>query len=656
MLNQQNNFQLGLGSKRDPKSNKDYKIAGITMVSEVPKQVFLLDELFPSKNQFSRGSCFHGETKVLTEDFSYRRIKDIVVGDMVFTDKGNIKRVNKVFRKKWQGTAYEIRVMGVKDKIIVTPEHPFLTDKGFINAKNIKKNTFLAIPKISIEADKTIWSFEKDENFLWVLGMYIAEGSNDDKCVVFTLSHLEIDYAEKIKKIMNSFGADVCYYTTLSRPTSLVVKVSGRKWIKIFNELGGKYCDRKKIASRLMFLPPKLQYNIFRGWSDGDGWVMKDKNVEAVITTSEELLWQMYHILMRNGTRGSMHNRKEREDRLLSYTIYISHGKESKFHLNNYRGFWKDEYYYSKIYSIDKIKGFTGCHVYNLEVEDDNTYIVNSVAVHNCTSQAQSHHKERQEKRRSAARFVMALTKQLEGNTEYGAFTRDTFSVVQNLGICAEELYPEPGAEMSWEEYLDVNKIPQACYDDAKNHKSQSYWRVNKDTNEIKTVLLQHKNSIVCSMEWFKEFNRPTDGILSSSFNNTVGGHAVDLIGWDDFKEVFIFKNSWGNGWGSNGLFYMPYSIFDKVVWDLWCSLDIPEDMPVDLYYGKKRMWTDYLLEKKIAFNPWLFQKIGRLPTNRETTALRFYWPFEAVFKGKYGDKWLYITFPEYQKNVLNKK
>ena len=38
------------------------------------------------------------------------------------------------------------------------------------------------------------------------------------------------------------------------------------------------------------------------------------------------------------------------------------------------------------------------------------------------------------------------------------------------------------------------------------------------------------------------------------------GGHAVTAVGYDDFQEVFIVRNSWGEGWGDKGYFYMPYA------------------------------------------------------------------------------------------------
>lgn len=279
---------------------------------------------------------------------------------------------------------------------------------------------------------------------------------------------------------------------------------------------------------------------------------------------------------------------------------------------------------------------------------DDKFPSKNQFSRGSCTSQAQSHHKERQENKRISARFIMAKTKEKEGNANYGAYTRNTFSIVKEIGACSDDLYPEPDAYMSWEEYIDVKNIPEKCFKDAKNHKSQSYWRVERNLDEIKSILLQKGNSIVCSMEWFKEFNRPANGILPTEFRISAGGHAVELKGWNDFDEYLHFKNSWGESWGKEGDFFMPFSMIDKVVWDLWCSLDIPENLPIDERYGEKRTWAGYMREKSFAFNPWLFKKIGRLPNNREIIGLAYgFYSYESVFKGKIGDVWLKITKPE---------
>ena len=38
-----------------------------------------------------------------------------------------------------------------------------------------------------------------------------------------------------------------------------------------------------------------------------------------------------------------------------------------------------------------------------------------------------------------------------------------------------------------------------------------------------------------------------------------IGGHAVMAVGFDDSKQWFIVRNSWGTTWGMKGYFTLPY-------------------------------------------------------------------------------------------------
>ena len=207
-------------------------------------------------------------------------------------------------------------------------------------------------------------------------------------------------------------------------------------------------------------------------------------------------------------------------------------------------------------------------------------------------------------------------------------------------------------------EYIDVKNIPAKCVNTAGTHKSKSYWRVDNSTESIKQAIYQNKNSVVISMAWYREFNRaPIDGVLPEfKQENYVGGHAVEIEGWNNTNTHLVIKNSWSNKWGLDGRFMLPYEYFDGLVWDAWCSLDFPQDMPVDSRYNINRTWMSYMREKRIAFNPWLRNKINRLPNNREISALAYgFWDFESVFNGKNGDTWLKITKPEAIKRNLIK-
>lgn len=49
-------------------------------------------------------------------------------------------------------------------------------------------------------------------------------------------------------------------------------------------------------------------------------------------------------------------------------------------------------------------------------------------------------------------------------------------------------------------------------------------------------------------------------------------GHAVLAVGYDESKQRFICRNSWGPEWGDNGYFTMPYDYLmnDDLSADFW--------------------------------------------------------------------------------------
>lgn len=334
------------------------------------------------------GSCFPGKSLVLMEDFTYRPIRQLAKGEKVITHLGNRELISNTFKRKWNGTLLEFRVFGIHRTIEVTSEHPILSTSNFNTKEEFRKaseikNGYLAIPTLSnMVFDKTIHYFEKEKDFLWVLGLYLAEGSLDRAEVNFTLSKKEKEKAKKIKKAMEKYGGKVYITELKSRPSVLDVKLSGNYWREIFKELGNQYCDKKKINSRLMFLEPKLQLEIFEGWKDGDGYFDKKRNRTIIVTTSEDLLWQMYHILLRNKIRANMQIRRGKDRPRETYVLEIAHGKTK-----DYRGFFSGDYYFSRIRKIKKIPSCSGRRVYNLEINNDNSYLVYSITVHNCVGQ-----------------------------------------------------------------------------------------------------------------------------------------------------------------------------------------------------------------------------------------------------------------------------
>ena len=62
-------------------------------------------------------------------------------------------------------------------------------------------------------------------------------------------------------------------------------------------------------------------------------------------------------------------------------------------------------------------------------------------------------------------------------------------------------------------------------------------------------------------------FDVGPDGLIPAAptgLERPVGGHALPIIGYDLAKKLLIVQNSWGPGWGENGIGYLPESYFEK--------------------------------------------------------------------------------------------
>ena len=75
--------------------------------------------------------CFIGETKIYT-DKGLVPIKDLKVGDNVYTNDGTLKNILKIYNDNYDKNVLDIKIMhNFEQPTSVTPEHPFLTKEGW---------------------------------------------------------------------------------------------------------------------------------------------------------------------------------------------------------------------------------------------------------------------------------------------------------------------------------------------------------------------------------------------------------------------------------------------------------------------------------------------------------------------------------------------
>ena len=392
----------------------DFRIGAVEEVLEADQDWGEWDFIYDIQNKgYETFNCFPFYTNILMEDLSYKRISEIKKGEYVISHKGIPRKVTNIFKREYKNDFIQIKVKGLFEPIICTLEHPILTDDGWKKAKEITKENLVFIPTTSsYYKDATIYSVEKNKDFLWLLGLYLAEGNvgwekevnnKNPKLKVrgtgngrgdfhFSVSNEESEITEKIISICDKlFDTKVSIYDRKNSKSRVLTGYNIFLRDLLF-ELGGAYSDKKKLHSRMMLLEPNLQLEIVKGWLEGDGSLNLKKRSAEGVSVSERLIYQIYRILLRNGVKSTISKVKERKGRKQAYTIsFYGENLNKPFNLSlekisliDYKEKIKDDFLFKKISEI-KIVKLQSKIVYNIEVEEDNSYIAENVAVHNCT-------------------------------------------------------------------------------------------------------------------------------------------------------------------------------------------------------------------------------------------------------------------------------
>jgi C1A family cysteine protease len=141
-------------------------------------------------------------------------------------------------------------------------------------------------------------------------------------------------------------------------------------------------------------------------------------------------------------------------------------------------------------------------------------------------------------------------------SSDSGARIRDGIKSVGSTGYCPETEWP-----------YDISKFadqpPAACYQDAKKYKAINYQRVIHLVSQMKGCLAAG-NPFVAGFSVYESIRSPQvdqtgDIPLPKLGEALLGGHAILIIGYDDARQVFVLRNSWGTDWGRSGYGTLPY-------------------------------------------------------------------------------------------------
>ncbi len=362
-------------------------------------------------------ACFAAGTMIETIA-GPQPIEEVQVGTLVLTHAGRYRPVTETMRRT--GRLYRVKV----DKLpalYVTAEHPFLTTDGWVQVRDLApKQHFVKIGCPEIGSATVTMHFDGhvedgwvharlegtsprsqrryaqrdaisrqvapirdgvtiDADLAWMLGLYLAEGSiSAGYDIRFTLSWDEDEHAARLAAILEGKLGLPARVQKSTQPQGrrgdgwTTVRLQSKLLAQWLVEHFGTGFDQKRLPAWAMSLSPGLRQALLQGVADGDGTPINSHQTRITLC-NEVLVRQLFTLAYSLGYYPTL-----RADSLPALgTVQpwsLAYGETYN------AGMVRDgAYRVLEVAALDE-----EAIVYNLEVEEDHTYVANQIVVHNC--------------------------------------------------------------------------------------------------------------------------------------------------------------------------------------------------------------------------------------------------------------------------------
>lgn len=320
--------------------------------------------------------CFAKGTYILTEK-GYIPIEDVSVGDKVLTHKGRWRKVTATMHRDG-ARLWDVNGFGILPTR-TTAEHPYYVTKPdwpmeFKKVEQLDDSWYSTMVLPDAESDgysKEMW---------WIIGRYLADGWRVERKdrpsggrIVFAISDdKRAEFEQRLREAK-------LHGTYTKERTCGKYHVCNNQLYEYLEKFG-KYAHGKRIPREALCLPREKAKYFFDGYMSGDG--RSDR--EEATSTSAALILGMCIIAQRLGKSVPAVYYTRRDEKCViqgrecrqrdTYTFRIS----SK----SVKGHYRARYVCRELYQPTESDDFGT--VYNISVEEDNSYVANGAIVHNC--------------------------------------------------------------------------------------------------------------------------------------------------------------------------------------------------------------------------------------------------------------------------------
>jgi DNA (cytosine-5)-methyltransferase 1 len=329
--------------------------------------------------------CFTNRTMILTEH-GYKHIDKIQKGDIVLTHLGRWRKVTAVMSRKDAQTLI-VRGQGFPD-IHTTEEHPFwscekisdrprkFSDPRWVETKSIKPSLTYLSQILPRETTKIMNESGWSNDFWWIVGRYLADGwlvSGKKRRVVICSSLNEgIEVEERIRRIFHC--------TSVTERTVMKFHICVHSFHDFLVQFGHG-ADGKLLPSWVFNISSEYAASLLEGYSTGDGQKWQGRwratTVSRALALSVALLAQRAY-----GVIASIHEVEVPSTKIIEGRV-VNQKKQYQIVVppRNRSGFISDDYGWKLVRSV---KSGKKDEVFNISVEEDESYIADGCVVHNC--------------------------------------------------------------------------------------------------------------------------------------------------------------------------------------------------------------------------------------------------------------------------------